>query len=39
METFCTTICLVEVWMFLSRCVGESGTVTTDCSGELERGP
>ena len=39
METFCMMICLVEVWTFLSRWVGESGMVTMDCSGESERGP
>ena len=41
METFCTMICSVEVWMLLSTWVasGESGTVTTDCLGESERGP
>ena len=39
METFCTMICSVDVWIFLSRWVGESGTVTMDCSGESERGP
>ena len=37
-ETFCMMICLVEVWMFLSQWVGESGMVTTDCLGESERG-
>ena len=31
METFCTMICSVGVWIFLSKCVGESGTVTMDC--------
>ena len=39
METFCMMICLVDVWIFLSKWVGESGTVTMDCLGESERGP
>ena len=41
METFWTMMCSVEVWMLLSTWAanGESGTVTTDCSGESERGP
>ena len=41
-EMFCVMMCSVEVWTFLSAWVGvigESGMVTTDCSGELERGP
>ena len=39
-EMFCVMMCSVEVWTFLSAWVGvigESGMVTTDCSGELER--
>ena len=39
METFCIMMCSVEVWMPLSERRGESGTVTTDCSGESEKGP
>lgn len=42
METFCKTrggFSLGVVWTFLSRWVGELGTVTMDCCGDLERGP
>ena len=42
MEMFCMIMCSVEVWILLSMWVGvngESGTVTTDCSGESESGP
>ena len=41
MEMFWMMMCSVEVWTLLSTWAasGESGTVTTDCSGELERGP